>query len=238
MWYFVIGLCNCSDNVLFCDWIVKLFWECGIFRLDHKIPHCQNSYTIQSQNTTLLEQLHNPVEKYHTVRTVTQSNRKIPHCQNNYTIQSKNTTLSKQLHNPIKTYNTVRTVTQSNHKIPHCQNSYTIQSKTTTVRTVTQSNRKIPHCQNSYTIQSKNTTLSEQLHNPIEKYHTVRTVTQSNHKIPHCQNSYTIQSQNTVYLFWQCGIFRLYCVTVLTMWYFSIGLCNCSNSVVFFDWIL
>ena len=111
---------------------------------------------------------------------------KIPHCQNNYTIQSKNTTLSEQLHNPIKKYHIVRTVTQSNHKIPHCPNSYTIQSKNTTVRTVTQSNLQIQHCQNSYTIQSQNTTLSEQLHNPITKYHIVRTATQSNHKIPHC----------------------------------------------------
>ena len=28
-----------------------------------KIPHCQNSYTIQSTNTTLSEQLHNLIEK-------------------------------------------------------------------------------------------------------------------------------------------------------------------------------
>ena len=68
---------------------------------NRKIPHCQNSYTIQSQNTTLSEQLHNPIKKYHTVRTVTQSNR-------------KNTTLSEQLHKPIEKYHIVRTVTQSN----------------------------------------------------------------------------------------------------------------------------
>jgi hypothetical protein len=143
-------------------------------------------------------------------RTITQSKQKIPHCQNSYTIQSKNTTQTEQLHNPIKKYHTVRTVTQSN--------------------------RKIPHWQNSYTIQSKNTTLSEQLHNSIKKYHTDRTVTQSTRKIPHWQNSYTIQSKNTTLS--ECGIIRLDCVTVMTVWYISIGLCNCSDSVVFFDWIV
>ena len=56
---------------------------------------------MENKNTTLSEQLHNPIEKYHIVRTVTQSNRKIPHCQNSYTIQSTNTTLSEQLHNLI-----------------------------------------------------------------------------------------------------------------------------------------
>jgi hypothetical protein len=53
-----------------------------------------------------------------------------------------------------------------------------------------------------------------------------------------------------VELFWQCGtccvlwnysgsvVLVVFCVTVLTMWYFSIGLCNCSDNVVFFDWVL
>ena len=35
-----------------------------------KIPHCQNSSKIISENTTLSEQCRNHAEKYHTVRTV------------------------------------------------------------------------------------------------------------------------------------------------------------------------
>ena len=178
VWYFLNGQCT-------------LFWQCGIFWLDC-VP-------------VLTEQLHNPIEKYHTVqnsvhnpigkctlfRTVTQFDRKIPHC-------------SEQLHIIFRLEQC-----NNNLSVPHCQNSYTIQSKNTTLFwtvtqlsikkctlfwTVTQSNRKIPHCSeqlhnpikkyhtvlNSYTICSKNVHCSEQLHNPIEKYHTV-------------QNSYTIQ---------------------------------------------
>ena len=35
-------------------------------------------------------------------------------------------------------------------------------------------------------------------------------------------------------LFWQCGIFLLVVGTFLTVWYFSIGFGNCSESDVFF----
>ena len=108
-----------------------------VTQFNRKIPHCQYSYTIQSKNTTLsVTVTDNPMVKYHTVRTVTQSN-------------GKNTTLSVTVtDNPMVKYHIVRTVGQSNRKIPHCQNCYTIQSKNTTLSVqFTQSNRKIPHCQ-------------------------------------------------------------------------------------------
>ena len=218
MWYFLIGLCNCSDSVHFsiglCNCSEQCVTQSNFYTIQSKnwIVTEQltvlNSYTIQSKNTTLTEQLYNPIKKYHTVWTV--SNRKIPHCQNSYTIQSKNTTLlniytiqSKncvtvlteqwylphwitQSNRKITVLNQCdRTVTQSNRKIPHRLNCVHNPIKIYhTDRTVTQFNKKIPHWQNSYTIQSENTTLTEQLHNSIKKYRTDRTVTQSN-RIPH-----------------------------------------------------
>jgi hypothetical protein len=105
VWYFSIGLWTCSDSVVFFYWIVDLFRQCGIFLLDcgpvptlwyfsnglwtcsDSVPHCRNRSTIQQKNTTLSEQVHNPIETYHTVGTGPQSNRKIPHCRNRSTIQ-------------------------------------------------------------------------------------------------------------------------------------------------------
>jgi hypothetical protein len=39
-------------------------------------------------------------------------------------------------------------------------------------------------------------------------------------------------------MFQQCGIFLLVVGNVPTVWYFSIGCWKCSNSVVFFYWLL
>jgi hypothetical protein len=56
-----------------------------------------------------LKQYQNLIEKYHTVGTVSKSNRK-----------TKNTTLLEQYQNLIEKYHTVGTVPKSNRKIPHC----------------------------------------------------------------------------------------------------------------------
>jgi predicted LPLAT superfamily acyltransferase len=63
---------------------------------------------------------------------------------------------------------------------------------------------------------TKNTTLLEQYQNLIEKYHTVGTVPKSNRK-----------TKNTT-------LFD----TVPTVWYFSIRFWYCSNSVVYFVFLL
>jgi hypothetical protein len=82
------------------------------------------------KNTTLSEQSEDPIEKYHTVKTVPKSLWKISHCENSPKIQLKNTTLSEQSEDPIEKYHTVRTVPK-------------LIEKYQTVRTVPKSNWKI-----------------------------------------------------------------------------------------------
>jgi hypothetical protein len=70
--------------------------------------------------------------------------------------------------------------------------------------------------------------------------------TKSNRKIPHCRNNSKIQWKNsTLWEQFQNPIEKYHTVGTIpksnivpTVWYCSIGFWNCSDSVVFFYWIL
>jgi hypothetical protein len=68
VWHCFIGFMNCSDSVVFFCWIQELFRQCGIVLWD-------------SGTVPTLWYL-NPIEKYHAVGTVLESNRTIPYCRN------------------------------------------------------------------------------------------------------------------------------------------------------------
>jgi hypothetical protein len=59
--------------------------------------------------------------------------------------------------------------------------------------------------------------MSKQFQTPIEKYNTVRTVPNSNRKIQYCQNYLCVRG-----------------IDFVSYYDFSIGVWNCSDSIVFF----